>query len=781
MMLRDLWHLRGPAAAIALVVACGVASFVAMRSMVYHLKASQDAYYVVARFGNVFAQVKRAPRSLEGVMAALPGVSAVELRATGDVILSVPGLVEPASGHVVGIPASRALAVDRVIIRRGRALTPGRGDEALVSEGFATANALQPGDSVGAVLSGRWQWLHIAGIALSPAYVYEVRPGELFPDNRRYGIIWMDDDAAAAAFGLRGAWNDASLALAPGASERDVVTRLDRLLERYGTLGAFGRALQVSHRFVSDEIEQNRTFAAVIPAIFLGVAAFLLNLVLGRIVASQREQVGALKAFGVGDVALARHYVLLALVPVLVGAAVGCGVGVWAAGKLAGVYARYYRIPDAPFVPRFSVFAVAIGISVVAAITGAVGGVRRVLRLPAAEAMRAEAPAQYRAGIAERLHIDRLISPVGRMTLRALERRPWRAAMSVIGMALAVAVVMVGNFAWDSVGYMRDVQFEQAQREDVAVTFAGPRGTDALRELAHFPGVSRVEPTRAAPVRLRHEQHERQVALIGVPADAQLRPVVERHGRPVSLPADGLLMSSALATLLRVRVGDTVRVETLIGARRARDVRVGALLDDLLGTNAYLPADALLPLVGAGEAIDGAVLAVDPLTRDSVYARLKRTPGVSGVGARAAVLRNFDQMMSDSFGVTLFTLVIFAGALAAGVVYNTARIALSERGRELASLRVLGFTQGEVARMLFGELATLAALAIPAGFAIGELFSWWMVAALESELFRLPLVVSAGTYGLATSVLVAAGAGSAILVRRRLDRLDLVSVLKTRE
>jgi len=591
----------------------------------------------------------------------------------------------------------------------------------------------------------------------------------------------MDDDAAAAAFGLLGAWNDASLSLAPGASERDVITRLDRLLERYGTLGAFGRALQVSHRFVSDEIEQNRTFAAVIPAIFLGVAAFLLNLVLSRIVASQREQVGMLKAFGVGEGALARHYVLLALVPVLAGAAIGCGVGIWSAGKLAGIYAHYYRIPDAPFVARFDVFAVAVGISVVAAVTGAVGGVRRVLRLPAAEAMRAEAPARYRAGIAERLHRDRLLSPVSRMTLRAIERRPWRAALSVLGMALAVAVVMVGNFAWDSVGYMRDVQFEQAQREDVAVTFASSRGTDALRELAHFPGVTRVEPTRAAPVRLRHEQHERQVALVGVPADARLRPLLERHGRPVALPADGLLMSSALAALLRVHVGDTVRVEALTGERRTSDMRVGALLDDLLGTNAYLPTDALLPFVGAGEAIDGAVLTVDPLTRDSVYARLKRTPGVIGVGAHAAMVRNFDQMMSDSFGVTLFTLVTFAGALAVGVVYNTARIALSERGRELASLRVLGFTKGEVARMLFGELATLAGLAIPAGFAIGVLFSWWMVLALQSEIFRLPLVVSARTYALATTVLVVAALGSAILVRRRLDRLDLVRVLKTRE
>ena len=778
---RDLWHLRGPALAIAIVVLCGVASFVAMRSMVPHLRRAQQTYYAESRFADVWLEVKRAPLAVVREMAAIPGVTAVEARISGEVTLDVPGLSEPATGRVIGLPTSRATALNVITIQRGRPLAAGHDNEVVISEGFANANALVLGDSIGAVISGGWRRLRIVGIALSPEFVLEMRPTDVFPDNRRYGILWISEDAAGAAFGMRGAWNQAALALAPGASEREVVARLDALLARYGTLGAYGRSLQASHRFLSDEIGQARAFATVAPAIFLGVAAFLVNIVLSRIVASQREQVGMLKAFGVNPWELGRHYALIALGPVLAGAVVGSALGLWLAGQLAEVYAAYYRIPNAAFQPSPSVILVAATISVAAALVGAVSAVRRVLRLPAAEAMRSEAPAHYQAGIAERLHFDRRLTPVGRMTLRAIERRPLRAALAVLGMALGVAVTMVGIFSFDAISAMRDVQFEHAQREDIAVTFTAPRGEDALRELAHLPGVTRVEPTRAAPVRIQHEQHTRQLAMVGVSRDARLRPLVDDRGRRVVLPGDGLLLSRALAALLYVHVGDTVRVEALTGRRSTGMMRVGGLLDDLIGTNAYLPADALRDFLGEGDVFDGAALAVEAAWRDTVYARLKRLPGVAGVASRAAILANFDRTMQDSFNVTLFTLLIFSSTLAVGVVYNTARIALAERGRELTSLRVLGFTRGEVARMLFGEQGVLGLLAVPVGFLIGAGFCWLLIAGLSSELFRLPFAILPRTFLYSTLLLLVSGVGSAALVRRRLDRLDLVAVLKTRE
>ena len=783
--LRDLWQLRGPVVAIVVVVICGVASFVAMRSMVPHLARAQASYYRTSRFADVWVSVTRAPNAVAREIAAIPGIATVETRVSGDVVLDVPGLLEPASGRVIGLPLHRTPALNRITLQKGRMLSAGHDDEVVISEGFAKANRLAPDDSLGAVIHGRWRRLHIVGIALSPEFVLELRASDLFPDNRRYGMLWINEEAAAAAFGMQGAWTDASIGLAAGTSEREVIARLDGLLRRYGTLGAYGRALQVSHRYLSDEIDQARAFATAAPLIFLGVAAFLINIVLSRIVASQREQVGMLKAFGVSTWELSRHYALIALVPVVSGALLGCAIGVWLAQQLAGLYAQSYRIPNAPFEPAPTVMLAAVTISVVAALVGALNAVRRVQRLPAAEAMRPESPVQYRAGLAERWHVDRWLSPVGRMTLRSMERRPWRAALSLIGMAMGVGVMILGMFMFDAIDAVRDVYFERAQREDVSVTFIGPRSDDALRELARLPGVTRVEAIRTVAVRLHHEQRSRQLAIIGVNADARLRHVVDADGRSKPLPGDGLLISRALADLLNTQVGDTVQVDLLTGTRPTRLMHVGGLLDDMVGTNAYLADDdvrGLLRDAGAsGDAVDGALLAVDARWRDSVYSRLKQAPGVSGIGARAAVRENFDRMLADTFNVTLFTVFIFATAMSVGVVYNTARIALSEQSRDLASLRVLGFTRAEVARMLFGEQIVLGVLAIPVGFAIGVIFAAMLVAGISSELFRLPLVIQPRTLLAAALLLVISGFGSAALVRRKLDQLDLVAVLKTRE
>jgi len=777
---RDVWHQRGPSFAVAAVVMAGVASFVALQSMVPHLRGAQQRYYASARFADVWVAVSRAPVSLAQRIAAIPGVAAVEPRVADDVVLEVPGLVGPATGRVMSHPADRELSVNRLRLQSGRRLSPWRDDEVIVSQAFASANGLAPGDSLGAVMNGRWRRLHIVGVVLTPEFIMEVKPGALFPDNRRYGVLWMAEPAVQAAFGLQDAWNEAVLTLAPGASERAVIAALDALLAPYGSLGAHGRSEQVSHRYLTDEIQQAATFGTAAPIIFLGVAAFLVNLVLARLVAAQREQIGMMKAFGFGTAALVRHYALIAGVPVFTGAAVGSAIGLWFAGNLATLYAEHYRMPDATFTPTASTVLVAFLVTGLAALVGATGAVRRVVRLPVAEAMRAEAPLRYRHSWFDRSWLHRLLSPMARLTARGILRRPGRAALAMLGMALSIAVVMVGGYAFDAIAVMRDVHFTEIQREDLAVTFTRPQGDVALHELARLPGVRRVEPTWSVPVRLRHGLHERRVAITAMMPGAELRRVVDDERRIVTPPASGLLLSSALAELLAVRTGDTVAVQVLTGARRTGTVTVRGTVDDLIGTGAWMSRGELARRTGA-VAYDGAVLLVDPQARDGVLARLRRTPGVAGLGERMAVIESFDTVMRESFNVTLVALVCFATVLSVGVVYNTARIALSERSRELASLRVLGFSQPEVAGMLFGELALLGVLSVPLGFAVGVGLCAAMAQALSSELFRLPLAISPRTFGWSVSVLIVAGVASSWLVRRRLDQVNLVAVLKTRE
>ncbi len=777
---RDLWHLRGPFAAVALVVASCVALFVSMRSMHGYLAGAQRQTYEAGRFADVFAHLERAPKTLAGKIAEIPGVSAVSTRVVADVLLDVPGLTEPATGRLVSIPVPRAPSLNQVHLHSGRYPQAGRRDEVLASDAFARANSLALGATLGAVIHGRWQRLRIVGTASSPEYVYEIGGGQIFPDNRRFGVLWIDEKPLAAAFDLAGSWNDLSLTLGPGALEPEVIARLDRLLGPYGGLGAYGREDQTSHRFFSDEIAETQVTSLLLPAIFLGVTAFLLHLVMGRLIGTQRDQIAVLKAFGYGSGAVARHYFAMALVPTVGGAVVGTVGGLWFAGRLAEIYARFFQLPAVPFVPQVGVILAGVAAAGGAAILGALDAVRRAVALAPAEAMRPETPTRFRPGLAERLGLARRLPPAARSVLRQLERRPAKALLSVLGLALAVAIVLVGLYMFDAIEVIKDLQFQLVQREDATVLFRTAI-SGAPRELMHLPGVLAVEPFRAIAVRLRHGPREKRTALFGLPAKGELRRIVDRHRRAFRPPPDGLVVTTELARLMDVRPGDRLTVEVLEGRRPVREMVVAGVVDELVGTAAYLELGAARRLMGEGELSSGAYLTVDPRAESALYARLKRLPGVTGVGARRAALASFEKTLAESFRISISSLLGFACVIAFGMVYNGARISLSERGRELASLRVLGFSRREVAAMLLGEQAALTLFAIPLGFALGIGLCALIVWRFRTELFRMPLVISASSLAGSAGVVIAAALISAFAVRRRLDRIDLISVLKTRE
>ncbi|MBI4501106.1 MAG: FtsX-like permease family protein [Gemmatimonadetes bacterium] len=780
-LLRDLLHLRGQIAAISVVVLCGVATVVAMRTAYRSLSLSQASYYAGYRFADVFAQVKRAPEPIARRVAAIPGVTAAQSRIVVEVTLDVPGLAEPATGRLVSIPDRRAPMLNDLHLRRGRWIEPGRRDEVLASEAFAAANRLEPGDAVDAVINGRWQRLRIVGVALSPEYIYEIRPASLFPDNRRFGVLWMSRDALEAAFDMKGAFNDLSLSLARGADQPDVIARVDRLLARYGGLGAYGRDDQLSNRFISDEIKQTRVSGTIIPAIFLGIAAFLLNIVLSRLVATQRDQIAVLKAFGYSNGVVGLHYLKLAFVGLLVGALGGLALGTWIGALLNRQYTQFYRFP----VFAFELDATALGLAVLttafAAGIGALNAVRRAVALPPAEAMRPEGPGQFRPGIVEWVRADRWLALPARIIARNLERRPVKAGLSVLGIALAIATLVVGRFFLDAIRYIADVQFREVQRENVTVVFNQPRSAQVVHELAVLPGVLHAEPFRLAPARLRFAHRSRRVGLLGLPQDGQLRRMIDRSRRIVALPAEGLVLTRKLGEILGVRPGDTLAVEFLEGDRATRAVVVSGFVDEMVGISAYMSGRALHRLVREGGTVSGAFLMVDALAQDSLFGLLKRMPAVGGTVSRDATLASFEQTLQQSIGITMTILVGFAAAIAFAMVYNAARIALSERGRELASLRVLGFTRREVTTMLLGEQAVLTVAAIPMGLTLGYLIAVKLAGLYQWELFRVPLIISRFTYAYAVVTVAIAAILSGVGVRRRLNRLDLVQVLKTRE
>jgi putative ABC transport system permease protein len=783
---RDLWQMRAQLFAITLVIGTGVAMFAMYLSSFDSLARTQARYYERGRFAHVFAACKRAPQWLAQRIGEIPGVAQVHTRVVVDVTLDVPALEEPATGRLISIPEIDVPTLNDVVLRRGRYIDPAGRDEALVHESFADEHGLEPGDVVAAIINGRRRELTIAGIALSPEYVYVIGPGDLVPDHRRFGVLWMGRRALAAAFDMEGGFNEVSVGLSPGlgAAAEDpapVIAALDLLLERYGGLGAIARRHQRSHWFIDNELRELRTMASILPVIFLGVAAFLLNVVLSRVIAVQRTQIAALKAVGYTSREIAFHYLGMGMVIAVLGAIAGCLAGVQLGEGLTGIYARYFRFPDYDYALDPEIALAALAVSLVAAGFGALGAVRRAVSLPPAEAMRPEPPARFEPTRLERIGLRRVLGPAGRMTVRNVARRPWRFGLSVIGVGMAMALMVLGAFFVDAIDYLITLQFDVAERHDMTVSFVEPRSMRARHELERAPGVLRVEPFRAVPVRLRHDHRSRPTILLGLAAQPTLSRVIDRREGPVTLPPEGVILSQALGNWMRVRAGDHVELDVLEGKRPRVRLPVAVLVDDLLGLSAYMEADSLARLLKEDRALSGAFLSVDSTSVEPLYRKLKNTPGVSGVALTSTAVDSFRETIRANMLRLIGFNIVFSVIIAIGVVYNAARISLSERSRDLASLRVLGFSRTEISMILLGELALVTLCAIPIGLLLGRGLAWLTLALLRNELYRIPLVIEPSTYGWAIATILAASASSGLLVRRRLDRLDLVAVLKTRE
>jgi putative ABC transport system permease protein len=778
-LLRDLWGMKAQALAIAMVVAGGVATYILSASTLDSLKRTQARFYSEYRFADAFAALKRAPESARERVEEIPGVQLVQTRVAVPANLELETYKDPVSATILSIPEGRQPALNRLHLSAGRLPEAGREREAVLSEAFADAHGIGPGATLAATIAGRRRRLEITGIVLTPEFVYQLQPGSIVPDFKSYAIMWMGRDAVEAAFNMEGAFNELALELEKGANIDDIVMRVDPILAPYGGLGAHGRADQVSHRYLSEEFRSLQMMATMFPTIFLGVAAFLLNVVLTRLMATQRGQIAILKAFGYHTPALVAHYLKLTALIVLVGVAIGVAGGAWMGRGMSRMYMEFYRFPYLEYVLRPPVALTGALISLAAAMLGTLHAVIRAAKEPPAVAMQPAPPGNYRVSIVERTGVR--MSQPARMIVRSLSRRPLKAALSILGVALACGILVMGGFWSDAFDYLVYAQFKQAQRDDLTVTYIEPASRRSLYSLLGLPGVWYAEPYRAVPARLRFGHRTYRTSVQGLEPEGALRRLLDRDLNRVPLPPGGVVITDYLAGVLGVQPGDMLTVETLEGNRAVRQVPVAGLVKEYVGLSAYMDREALNRMMREGDAVSGAYLAIDPSQSARIFEELEEMPRIAGTAVRRRMLEAFYEIMARQTLTFAFFNTLLAATIAVGVVYNTARIALSERSRELASLRVLGYTRGEISFILLGELAIIILVAIPLGLLIGWALAAWMATSLQTDIFRIPLALSARTCAFAALVVLISAVLSSLLVRRRLDRLDLVEALKTRE
>ncbi|MFO7706344.1 MAG: ABC transporter permease, partial [Halopseudomonas sp.] len=636
-------------------------------------------------------------------------------------------------------------------------------------------------ERLAAIINGRRQSLTLVGIVESAEFIYVIPPGGMLPDYERYGVLWMTQDALAAAMDMRGAFNSLVLRVDPAYPVAAVINLLDRQLARYGSTGAYARADQFSHRFLNDELNQLKTMATVFPIIFMGVAMFLLNVVVSRLISTQRDIIAVLKAFGYSNRQVGWHYSQLVIAIAVIGLLIGTLAGMWLGRALGELYMIYYRFPQLLFrISPWWVMQLAV-LTLGIAWLGGWRSIRQAAALPPAEAMRPEGPARYQVTSIERWLSSIRFTQPSRMIVRQLAQRPGRTALSVMGVGMATAVVMVGNFQFNSVELMVHTQFARVQQQDLTVSLTDPVNQAAMYGMARQPGVRYTEGRRLVPVELVNGHRAWRTALTGIPADAQLQHVVDQHLNNVSIPPAGLLLTDFLAARLAVAAGDVIEVRVLEGHRPRLTVPVAGVTSEFLGVGAYMDLGAMNRALREGPVVNQVLMNLEPSSAEKVYRDLRDTPRVMSINVRQAMLDSFFETLAKTFLTFTFIISLLGGIIAFGVIYNTVRISLAERGRDLASLRVLGYSHNEVAHILLGELAILLLLGIPLGWAFGHGLAGVIVMAMQTELYRVPLVITGRTLALAANVVIVSALISGLITWWRLRSLDLVKVLKTRE
>ncbi len=782
-LFRDLWHLKGQVFSIALVIASGIALLVSSLSTYDALRDTSQAYYERYRFGHVFATVKRAPLHLKQRIESINGVQNTQLRIVKQAILDIADFPEPLMGRLVSLPEGQQPLLNRLMLSSGRLVEPGRPDEVVINHSFAQAHNLSPGDTLQAIINNHKRRLRIVGTAQSPEFIYVMSPFAIMPDKKRYGILWMGREALEAAFDYDGAFNDLTLTVQRGTDTRQTIQALDALLASYGGTGAIDRNDHISSWFVENELKQNKTSSRIMPTIFLLVAAFLTNMVLTRLISTERSEIGLMKAFGYSNSEVGWHYAKFVIAICLVGILLGWLLGAWLGRISTDSYATNLNFPFLIYQPSFSSFAIGALVSLVVGLFATARAVLHAARLTPSVAMSPPAPPAFRRGTRQWARLASWFDEPTRIVLRQIIRWPARAAITILGFSGAIAMMILSLQFTDAVDEIAYTHFEEIQREHIALGFNETKPSTVLEEVKRLPGVLMAEPLRIVATELIAGHYKHRGSVQGLAPDAKLSQIYDIKRGPLPVPDKGIVLTRKLAEKLKVGIGDDITLQVLEGRRVMADVKVVDVYDSYIGMLAYMNINTLSQLLGDRPSTEYVNALIDSNDQAELLVSTKNLPSISTVALKSVALASFNNTIAESLMIFVGFFSAFSFALGFGVTYNAQRIALSERGRELATLRVLGFGRFDVLYVLLAETMLLVCIALPVGCLLG----WGMTAlfvnssGFQTELIRLPFAIHPSTYGWSLVILIIASVVSGLVMKRSVDQLDLISVLKTRE
>jgi putative ABC transport system permease protein len=771
--------------AITSVIAVGVMCFVYMRSTYQNLGLAKFRYYAQCRMADFWVEVKKAPLVEVERITNIPGVAAIRPRIQFHATVDLERVAAPLNAMVLSLPDERQPIINDIVIERGGYFTDRRPDEVIVNAAFARRHAITPGQVIHLILNNRRQELHVVGTAISSEFVYLVAPGSIAPDPEHFGVFYLKRTFAEEVFDFDGASNQIVGLLDAGHQDRsqEILRQIEVLLAPYGVVTTYPRRTQTSNQFLSDEIRGLGIFSTMMPAIFLAVGALVLNVLIVRLVDHQRVIIGTFKAIGYSDAQIFGHYTKFALALGLGSGIVGLGLGYMMANFVTSLYRMFYEFPDLENRVYPLTYAGGLGVGLFCALVGSLQGARAGLRLKPAEAMRPKPPARGGAIWLERFPwFWSRLSFGWRLVLRNVFRNRLRTAVGMFATAMGAGLLVTGFILASAIAYLINFQFESVTRSDLDLRFKDELGPGALLEARQLPGVDYVEPLFDVSCTFINGPHRRRGGISALVQHSRLTTPRDQEGQRIRVPETGLAMSRKLASLLHASVGDEITILPTKGLREERKVRVAELSDSYIGMAVYADIRYLSRLMGEEFAMTGAQMTVDqsPSVMKELYAQLKQLPALQAVNARANTIENLEFIV-ETQRIFITFLVIFSGIIFFSSLLNSSLISLAERQREVATLRVLGYTQWQVGGLFLRESMVVNSLGTLVGMPLGYTLAYILSLLYDTEMFRFPLVSPPRVWLGAISMAVVFAVLAHCVVQYSINRLDWLDASKTKE
>ncbi len=780
-LFRDLKQLRAQTITTAILVICGVSLLVSSWSAFQSLRSVRDSYYKNYQFADIFAEFKAAPAEIIAKIRHLDGIESAEARIVMDGLVYLKTQPEPALARFIMLTPANQSNLNKLYIRRGRLPVESTEIEIAVHEAFAEANNLSLGDTFKILIQGQSEDAKIVGITISPEFVYALNPAAPLPDDHHFGIFWLLPKPLQRMAKMKDVTNSIIAKMSKDASTGAVLERVNQVLKPYGNSGAYERKHQLSNMFVEDEIRQQKASAIITPSIFLLVAAFLTHIILSRLVAIHRPQIATLKALGYYDREISLHYMKMILIMMLVGAIPGIFLGDIIGILLTRTYQQFFHFPNLNFSLSLQAAIIGLVAGITPALLGGWSGLRAIYKLTPAEAMRAPSPPVYKPSIIERWGLQTRISIKTKMVWRNLFFRPVRLLLSVLGICAALAVIVTGGSWNDMTDFLMATQFQRQQREDMSVSFLKPLPASSIRELLNIPGILAAEGQRSVPARLIYKNHKRELGITGWPDHIQMSRKLDKDLKNIEIPDNGILLSRYFQDAWGLKVGENIDIEILEGKLPVFSTRIAAFSDDLIGLSASMKFRPLLKELKEETGYNVVTLKVDPIKSTEVYVKLKNFSQIYSVNLKKQLYLGFQESMGGLIRVFTMVLIIFALAIAIGIIYNSVRVSFSERSWEMASLRILGFSKGSVFEMLTSEIVTQISLAIIPGCLAGWGLVYLSMESIHAETFSFPVFIEPSTFAMAILVIIFALIFSLLIMLRMIGSINLVDALKVRE